>query len=346
MAGQSLDAVLHPLRNKYRLPALAAAVARGEAIVAVGAVGVRQVATDERVTPEDRFHLGSIAKPMAATAIATLVERGTLTWETTVADALPDEVATMHPALRGVTLAQLLAHRAGLQPFEEDAELAAVPAFAGTPPERRQAFVRWLLTRPPVVAPGTAHRYSNAGYTVAAALAECRAGAAWETLLHQRLFAPLGMTTAGFGWPARRYASQPWGHRERDGVPVPHDPHDIYQLEDQYLGPAGDVHASVEDLVGFARLHLRGLRGEDGLLRSATIRRLHAAPSGDYALGWNIHPSGDQHLGSAGTFFAVVLVSPADDLAYALATNYALPDSAALASELLSALRGLYRARS
>ena len=345
MPQQPLDTLLHALREQYALPALAAAVVRGTAVVAASAVGVRRIAAAEQVTPQDRFHLGSVTKPLTATMIAALVEQGQLSWATTVGEAFPSGEATVHPALRGVTLAQLLAHRAGIQPFEEDGEFAAVPAFGGTPMAKRQAFVRWLLQRAPVVTPGVEQRYSNAGYTIAAAMAERRAGAAWETLMRQHLFAPLGLATAGFGWPARRHPQQPWGHRARAGGPVPHDPHDAYQLEDHYLGPAGDAHMSVADLARFAQLHLRGLRGEDGVLRAATIQRLHAAPVGDYALGWNIRPFGDHHLGSAETFFAVVLVSPADDLAYTLATNYALPDSAALASELLSALRGRYRAQ-
>src|SRR5437867_798510 len=63
-AVRSLDEVLEPIRKKHQLPALAAAVMQADRIVAIGAVGLRQVGATEPVTTDDKFHLGSISKPM------------------------------------------------------------------------------------------------------------------------------------------------------------------------------------------------------------------------------------------------------------------------------------------
>src|SRR5499427_10675590 len=59
---------------------MAAAVLRGERIVAQGAAGVRKRGSAERITLDDRFHLGSCTKAMTATLVAMLVEEGKLNW--------------------------------------------------------------------------------------------------------------------------------------------------------------------------------------------------------------------------------------------------------------------------
>lgn len=63
----NLNDELDPIRSKYGLPALAAAVVKEGAIVASGAVGVRVHGTDIKVTIDDRFDLGSDTKAMTAT---------------------------------------------------------------------------------------------------------------------------------------------------------------------------------------------------------------------------------------------------------------------------------------
>src|ERR1051325_5380997 len=98
---------------------MVAAVLRGERIIAQGAAGVRKRGSTERVTLDDRFHLGSCTKAMTATLVAMLVEEGKLNWTTTLGELFADTVRHMHPAWEKVTLRQVLAHRAGLR-FEPD----------------------------------------------------------------------------------------------------------------------------------------------------------------------------------------------------------------------------------
>src|ERR1051326_8775428 len=93
---------------------IAAAVLRGERIFAQGAAGVRKRGTAERITLDDRFHLGYCTKAMTATLVAMLVEEGKLNWTTTLGELFADTVKTMHPAWEEVTLRQVLEHRAGL----------------------------------------------------------------------------------------------------------------------------------------------------------------------------------------------------------------------------------------
>src|SRR2546423_3973948 len=93
---------------------MAAAVLRGERIIAQGVAGVRKRGTAERITLYDQFHLGSCTKAMTATLVAMIVEEGKLNWTTTLGELFADTVQPMHPAWEKVTLRQVLAHRAGL----------------------------------------------------------------------------------------------------------------------------------------------------------------------------------------------------------------------------------------
>src|SRR4026209_956932 len=130
----NVDAVLQSILGKGgERFGMAAAVLRGERIIAQGAAGVRKRGTAERITLDDRFQLGSSTKAMTATLVAMLVEEGKLNWTTTLGELFADTVKPMHPAWEKVTLRQVLAHRAGLR-HEPDGPAQLVYEVVRPPP--------------------------------------------------------------------------------------------------------------------------------------------------------------------------------------------------------------------
>jgi CubicO group peptidase (beta-lactamase class C family) len=216
-----------------------------------------------------------------------------------------------------------------------------VPTFDGSPREQRRAFAGWLLQQQPAGAPGS-YLYSNAGYAIAAAMAEEKMGTSFEQLITEQLFEPLRISSSGFGWPALSASEQPWGHRGREDSYEPHPPHDAYQIEDIF-NPAGNIHLTIVDLARFAALHLRGLRGEAVLLEPTTFAQLHTDTDGR-AVGWNIQQfrgtRASTHLGSTGTFFAAVLIAPERDRAVVAVAN---AGGAAAQDAVFTALSQMYR---
>jgi D-alanyl-D-alanine carboxypeptidase len=305
-----------------QLPGVGAAVVRAGGIQEAGVAGVRRFPGGDSLRLNDRFHLGSETKAMIATVAGRLVERGELSWTLSPLAVFPELAGTLHPAYGEPVLMDLLVHRAGVQPYTTGAEWQSLHGFPGNEEEQRRAFAVWLLQRPPSATPGT-YLYSNAGYAIAASMMEQVTGRSWRTLLQEEVFGPLGLTTAGFGWPAVWDADQPWGHHLASGQLVARTPDDPYRVP-LLLAPAGDVHMSVRDFGTFVQAHLRGLRGEDGLLRAATVAFLHT-PVGSYALGWGVSTSAGErwssHNGSAGTFYAVMMVSHDRDAAVVVVTN-------------------------
>ena len=111
---QSLDAQLEPIRQQYKLPALAAAAAKSGEIMAAGAVGVRVLGKEIPVTINDRFHLGSGTKAMTATIAGMLVDARKLRWSSTIGEVLGTDVQGINQKLAAVTLEQLLSHSGGI----------------------------------------------------------------------------------------------------------------------------------------------------------------------------------------------------------------------------------------
>src|SRR4030095_8642317 len=120
---------------------------------------------------------------------------------------------------------QVLAHRASLrhepdglaQVFNElvrtNRARAVLGRFMGTLPQQRLEIDRQALSRPPEIPPDTKYWYSNVGYILAGAVLEHLTGRAWEDLMRERLFQPLGISTGGFGPPGTAgQTDQPWGH--------------------------------------------------------------------------------------------------------------------------------------
>src|SRR5262249_11927044 len=132
----SIAALLEPIRVKHHLPALGGAIVTSQGVRVLGVTGVRKVGTDVAATADDLWQLGADTKAMTAVVIAKLVEQGKLTWDTTIEAVLPKAVANARPEFGGITILQLLSHRAGLVPNVNWPQLSRTP---GPPRAQRLA---------------------------------------------------------------------------------------------------------------------------------------------------------------------------------------------------------------
>lgn len=312
--------LLEPIRKEFDLPALAGSIVATEGTLAIGATGQRTRGANDPISIDDRWHLGSCTKAMTATLVALLVEEGRLSWETTLAEIYPRETA-IQPAWTNVTIEHLLRHVSGL-PADGTRWVSELSdgALEGPMRDRRRNVVVAALAEPPESAPGIAPRYSNAGYVIAGSMIEMRMDASWEDLMRQRLFEPLGMASAGFGPPGP--LPQPQGHKKRVPLGVGADA-DVPPV----LGPAGTVHASLEDWGRFVFLHLAGPSTGSKLLPKASFARMHSpTPGTDYAIGWGATSRdwGGEVITASGSnlyWFARVWVAPEQGFAVLVVTN-------------------------
>ena len=327
---QFLEATVVAAREGQHIPAIAALVQVSGVIEAETAIGVRAVGHSQPVTIHDRWHIGSDTKAFTSTMIARLVEQRVMRFEDTLAECFPGLAKEMDPAYRGVTVLQLLSHTAGLPPLTDDGDLPAFMALLATADgvqAQRATVVREYLSQPPASKVGE-FNYSNLGYVIAGAIAEARTGKSWEELIRAQVFAPLGITNAGFGAPGSpgRF-DQPRGHRDLAGTLVPLDPQGDLAVNPPALGPAGTINIALRDWVLFAQDQIDGVHGRGRLLQPETYRRLHTPVTGPYALGWGAKLDEDgrllllTHSGSNGYWLADIRIIPLHDIVIVVAMN-------------------------
>ncbi len=341
--------VLEQTIKEHHLVGMAAVVVRADSVAGIGSAGVRREGQSVPINVHDLFHLGSNTKAITATMIARLIEAGKLSWTTTPLDVFPEMKESIHPAFRAITLEQLFSHYAGIPPYTDgDAkEFKELPKLKGSGAKQRLKFAEWVLKHEPAVAPGTKAVYSNAGYAIAAAMAERVTGSTWEDLIVSQVVNPLGIH-AIFEWPATSDKNQPWGHVETKKSLRPQNPADKDEQLPPFLLPAGGMAMSIGDYGVFLQEHLKGLEGKPTRLLSVeTIKRLHTAPMHDkFALGWGLQQMNgvlsSVHAGSDGTFYAVVALQPSRDTAIAVVANSGGDRSGTGSSAALKALLAQY----
>jgi len=317
----ALSAVVDQVRELRDLPALAVAVIAADGTEQVTTSGVRAVGGEVPVTEDDLFHYGSITKSVTSCIAARLVDRGIISYETTLEEGLTG--VWLHSGFKPVTLEQLLQHRAGVEPLlQGDPEREAKWLAAGGAQAQRRSLAAELLSVAPESDPGATMSYSNGGYAVAALMLEQASGVAWEDMVRSEVAEPLGLESWGIGWPASpERPDQPRGHFPG---PVLQE-FGVYELG-SHIDPAGDVHGSALDL---AR-HGHALATEpDGWIQAATLARMIAAPGPDpesgYAMGLLREEMAGRavalHNGSGGTFFAMLVFDPATGDSVAVVMN-------------------------
>jgi CubicO group peptidase (beta-lactamase class C family) len=340
---------LAELRKTAGSPALAAASARGFGSQRVWVEGERVIGTGIAASESDLWHLGSIGKSMTASLVARLTDSGAVDWDENVGEILNALAPDMNDSFRQATFRHLLSHRSGFPAFIAPNQFNSLAGESCNTREERKAFVRQALTMDPRGPIGATFEYSNIGYVVAGAMLEVKLDQSWECLIRTHVFEPLKLSTAGFGAPPHKGATnQPVGHCR---VPDSEDRYSPTRMEDRLavsdtdapavLGPAGCIHMSLYDLLRYLIAHCE--RTE--FLKPQTWKILHTPPyGGDYALGWVVRSNGTLwHNGSNTLWYAEALIDPADGVVAAAASNdgYIAKSGPAVGRALLEAAAGI-----
>ena len=307
--------LLAKVRADHQLPGIAAAVVRGDRVVAEGVAGVRRIGAEDKVTLDDRFLIGSCTKRMTAAMICRVIDAGRLAFDTKLADALPD--IPMRAEYRAVTTAQLLGFRGGIRPYMQVSPKLTPILFElnGTPAEQREAFVKHVLNEEPVAEPGGERVYSNASFAIAVCAAARRTGRTWESMMTDEVFKPLKLTHAGFGRArTKERPNEPDVHRKRADGYEP-EPEDARAAEPAAaMAGAGGVHCSIRDFAKFAAYELAAARGKDLLLKPDTSSRLQELSRGELVEGRPVR-------GGTPWVTAGYVLWPSTDTAAAVAVN-------------------------
>ena len=256
------------------IPSIAVAVAKNGAIVHEAAFGFADAEERRPATVRTPYPLASVTKPLVATGVMALAERKRIDLDQPAARYAGDWI----PAGDRYTVRQLLNHTSGLPTY-------ATIHWAGqssAPKDLATMFRRYGFTAHP---PGVVSEYSNIGYGLLGHILEEQSGQTLSTFLAREVFRPLGMrdtvmleTAAVPPGAARKY--------DQSGKPLPETFNDT--------PGAGNIYASVHDLVRFGMFHLDDRPSSVLSPAARELMRSYVEPgalypyydSSRYALGW------------------------------------------------------------
>jgi len=227
------------------------------------------------------YDMGSITKAMTATAIMMLVEEHRIA----VDDPLTKYFDHVPADKQSITLAQLLTHTAGI-----------VDLTGGDyDPVSREQLVHDALHAPLVSKPGAEWHYSNAGYSLLAAVIEKVSGRAYETFMRERVFKPAGMRDTGYLLPASKASRVAHTYT----TPVDHGtPLERLQRSGGahwvLLGNGGLL-TTADDMLRFWQARLLGAE----TLKRMYTPRIAINANEQQAYGWHIEGDVVQHGGDA-----------------------------------------------
>lgn len=166
-------------------------VAQDGRIIYKKSFGFADVKEKRSNTESSAFELASITKPITATAVLQLKDKGKFRLDDTVAKYFPE---LSYPE---ITIRQLLSHTSGLpdlQIFEPQVKKNPDKIFTNA--DIITALNEWK--RPLASQPGEKWNYSNAGYVLLALLVEKQSGQKFEEYVRRNIFESAGMTDSYF----------------------------------------------------------------------------------------------------------------------------------------------------
>jgi serine beta-lactamase-like protein LACTB len=277
------------------------------------------------------FRLGSISKPITATAILQLSERGTLDLDAEVQKYCPAFPKKEWP----ITTRELLGHLGGIRHYNPDGK-GDIPEDSAKHFLSMEESLQVFAGDPLVAKPGTKFRYSTYGYTVLGCVLEGATSEKYLDYVKENVFTPAGMgeTQADNFFTIVPHRSR-WYHKDKSGVVQ-----NAGVLDSSYKIPGGGLISSVDDM---ARFEIAIMANK--LLKPSTREQMwtpqKAADGSEngYALGWGNAKKFGLSLvshsgGQQGTSTSIILV-PERSTGVVVLANMDDVDATALSTEIL-----------
>jgi D-alanyl-D-alanine-carboxypeptidase/D-alanyl-D-alanine-endopeptidase len=251
-----------------------------------------------RIGPDTAFEIGSVSKTMTAALLADLIGQGKGSLDDPLSAWLPP--GTKLPDYHGkpILLRHIVTHTSGLPALPSR---MAAPDMADPYAKLDEAALLASLGDATLTAePGKRFEYSNFASMVLSYAVARRAGMDMETLLKQRLFAPLGMQHAYINTP-------PAGVRAAVGHTPNGRPTSAWHFHTNLAG-VGGVRATLDDMVRYVQGQLGAEASAIAPALKLSQQKVSDAPP--MAMNWMLMPVAGRtvhvHEGGTGGFSSFV----------------------------------------
>jgi CubicO group peptidase (beta-lactamase class C family) len=308
----SVRDTIRALMTRANVPSVAVAVARGHQIIWEEGFGWADRERMIRATPNTMYSLASISKPMTATGLMTLVERGKIDLDKPANDYLGvGKLTGLAGDASGATVRRVMSHTAGL-PLHYQFYYAnqSYPVVSND-----ETIARYgILVNPP----GEVYEYSNLGYGIIDQIMSRSSGQDYADFMRANVFMPLGLThtSVGIAPGLEPYVAQRYDLKQR-----------LIPFYDFDHRGASAIFSSAHDLVRFGMFHLKDhLADQRAILKDSTITAMQQAVApANYGLGWIVDERNGlkfvSHTGGMPGVQTGLNLYPAEDVAIVVLIN-------------------------
>lgn len=308
----------------------AAVVLDGEPVWSAG-FGMADLEDSAPATSSTLFRLGSLSKPITATALLQLWEHGKLDLDAPVQKYCPAFPQKEWP----ITSRELLGHLGGIRHYNRDGK-GDIPEDSARHFASMEESLQIFAADPLVAKPGTKFNYSTYGYTLLGCVLEGAASQKYMDFVRENIFKPAGMvqTQADDFFTIIPHRTR-WYHKDKSEIV-----RNAGVLNSSYKIPGGGLISSADDMARFEAAML----ADKFVKRPArdlmwTPQKTPDGKSTGYALGWGISDKFGIHIvahtgGQQGTSTAFVLV-PERRAGVIVLANMDSVDSGNLADQIL-----------
>ena len=307
-----VDAFVREEMHREKVPGVAIGViSKGEVLIAKG-YGQANIEHRVPVTSETIFQSGSVGKQFTAAAVMLQVEDGKLSLDDSITKYFADAPESWRP----ITVRHLLTHTSGIPDYEGELD------YQRNYTEDELAQYAFGLTLE--FEPGSRWNYSNTGYVLLGILIHKVSGQFYGDVLKERVFAPLGMTTARIISEEDIVLNRAAGYRLVDE-----------ELKNQeWVAPKlnttadGALYLTVQDFVAWDRgLRKNAILKPQSWSQVYTPVSLKSGKTYPYGFGWQLGESSGKpwyrHGGAWQGFTSVISRYLADDLTIVVLANLA-----------------------
>ncbi len=183
-AEAAVDAFVKAEMERKKIPGVSVAVIKDGKPIVVKGYGLANIEHNVPVKPETIFQSGSVGKQFTAFAIMLLVDEGKIGLD----DKIGKYLGEVPESWANVTVRHLLTHTGGFTDYSR--------GFDFRKDYTEDDLLKIIKETPLAFAPGEKWQYSNFGYVTLGIIIRKASGKFYGDLLAERVFKPLGMTTA------------------------------------------------------------------------------------------------------------------------------------------------------
>lgn len=314
-----------------KIPGLAMVFVQGNKVVYHKCFGVRDFESNEPITAQTLFGIGSVTKPVTAVLIASLIDEGVFTWDTKVKEILPNFALASESNTKKITIEHTLCMCTGMPRRMEEISVRYDEMSA-------EDIIESLKNISMSGSFGNQYDYSSRMVAMGGYISALATGGeygnladAYAALVQERIFDPMDMSASTFSIEeaisSGNYAT-PHYSTLAGVMPISPEIEGIFTP----IAPAGAIWSNIEDLSNFLITLVNNGVSPDGNriisvenLAHLWTPQVRVENNFYYGLGWNIEEINGLtvyfHPGGTVGFASELVVIPELDIGFALLTN-------------------------